>query len=100
MLQQFIRFPEFAEFSEFLIHLGKHPLNPFCIWVKWAQVPVDIVFILLFESFPWFYSFFHFRTARNEMIFLPVSGEFQFYKHWRMQGGSPGVRPSNGPNFS
>ena len=27
MLQWFIRFPEFAEFIEFLIHLGKTPLS-------------------------------------------------------------------------
>ena len=26
MLQWFIRFPEFAEFTEFLIHLGQTPL--------------------------------------------------------------------------
>ena len=27
MFQWFIRFPEFAEFIEFLIHLGKTPIN-------------------------------------------------------------------------
>ena len=30
MLQCFIRFPEFAEFTEFLIHLGKTPLFENC----------------------------------------------------------------------
>ena len=29
-LQWFIRFPEFAEFSEFLFHLGKTPLSTIC----------------------------------------------------------------------
>ena len=27
MLQWFIRFPEFAEFSEFLFYLGKNPMS-------------------------------------------------------------------------
>ena len=29
MLQCFIRFPEFAEFTEFLFHLGKTPMRSF-----------------------------------------------------------------------
>ena len=30
MLQWFLRFPEFAEFSELLFHLGKTPLYQSC----------------------------------------------------------------------
>ena len=84
---------------EYLIQLGKTPLNPSCISVKWTHVPVDIVFIFTIESFPLFYSFSCFRTARYEMTFLPVPGEFHLHS-----GGSNGERPWRappyGPNFS
>ena len=33
MLQGFIRFSEFAEFTEFVIHLGKTPIK--ADWVQW-----------------------------------------------------------------
>ena len=41
MLQWFIRFPEFAEFTEFLFHLGKTPMIPL-IYID-AAGPTEIM---------------------------------------------------------
>ena len=87
------RFPDFDKFSEFLIHLGKTPLNPFCISVKWAHILVDIVFIFLLNPFLCFTHFsvcslhamrWHFYLFQVSLTFIIIVGS-----KW----GGPGTRP-------
>ena len=53
MLQWFIRFPEFAEFSEFLFHLGKTPLhsikNFIHVLLHFSGYPIlDVIVIIVY----------------------------------------------------
>ena len=51
MLQSFIRFPELAEFSEFLLHLEKTPIRQNLITHQWIFPFVDKRFIKFSESY-------------------------------------------------
>ena len=48
MLQWFIRFPEFAEFTVFLLDLGTTPIKPYC-WFGWANSFIRFKMILRWE---------------------------------------------------